>query len=520
MPINASDIASLGLTGGNPVQSMEQGYKLADLVDQRAINKMKMQGVQQEMQDVQTIKNVLSKHDVSTPEGQAKAAAEVIKISPEYGLKLQKAFTDQQTGQNENLKSELEIIAKKNDVLSAAAVPVYMQIQKMRADGRTDAEIDAAVMPAVTQVISTLKNQTLPNGKPILSPEEMQGVVSGLQRGGLADAMDTWMMNSEKTKGLIESRLKAESKFGPTKTMTGDQGPGVYERNERTGKWTKVGGMAPTAAERGGGGAGGGAGGAGAMPAGGIDMGLVKSIGTYGRPPLSARERNTPAGQAVMAEVRKQYPEYKEYQYKVIGDAVNRFSTGKQGDTLRSIGTSMRHISTLEETVDALKNGDVAMLNRLGNVLQNELGLSSAPNDFDTIKGLVADEINKAVVGGAGTGGERQELQQKIKSSLKPETLASALKYLKELMGGQLLGLEYQYKSATGLKDFEDRFLGEQPEVVDLLLSEKERTKGSGKGAGPAGGAPKQITEGTIIYSNDPTKPNKILRGGKWQVMQ
>jgi hypothetical protein len=248
MPINASDIASLGLTGGNPVQSMEQGYKLADLVDQRAINKMKIQGVQQEMQDVQTIKNVLSKHDVSTPEGQAKAAAEAIKISPEYGLKLQKAFTDQQTGQNENLKSELEIVAKKNDVLSAAAVPVYMQIQKMRADGRTDAEIDAAVMPAVTQVITTLKNQTLPNGKPILSPEEMQGVASGLQRGGLANAMDTWMMNSEKTKGLIESRLKAESKFGPTKTMTGDQGPGVYERNERTGKWTKVGGMAPTAA--------------------------------------------------------------------------------------------------------------------------------------------------------------------------------------------------------------------------------------------------------------------------------
>ena len=164
-----------------------------------------------------------------------------------------------------------------------------------------------------------------------------------------------------------------------------------------------------------------------------------------------------------------------------------------------------------------MKNGDVAILNRLGNVLQNELGLSSAPNDFDTIKGLVADEINKAVVGGAGTGGERQELQQKIKSSLKPETLASALKYLKELMGGQLLGLEYQYKSATGLKDFEDRFLGEQPETVDLLLSEKERTKGSGKGAAPAGGA-QNYQEGQT--ATNAKGDRMIFRGGQWQPMQ
>jgi hypothetical protein len=487
MAINPSDIGNIGLSGGNPVEAMAQGYKLADLVDQRQMNKMKMQAYQQEAQDAQTLKSMAGKYDLSTEEGRTSYAAAAAKVDPAKGMEALKAFTELDTQQNKLQESNYAVMGKKLEMEAQSVAPLWQQASQMQAQGRSPQEIDAALLPSVTQTLKSLSQQTLPNGKPVLSQEEIAGFSQKLQNGNIKGALDGIMMNHEKGAEWLKMQ---QPKFGTTKTMTGKEGPGVYERNERTGEWTKVGGMAPTAAAQNQ------VAGVtpGAIPAGGIDPGLVKSIGTYGRPPLSVRERNTPAGQAVMAEVRKQYPEYKEYQYKVIGDAVNKFSTGKQGDTLRSIGTSMRHISTLEETVDALKNGDVAMLNRLGNVLQNELGLSSAPNDFDTIKGLVADEINKAVVGGAGTGGERQELQQKIKSSLKPETLASALKYLKELMGGQLLGLEYQYKSATGLKDFEDRFLGEQPETVDLLLSEKERTKGSGKGAAPAGGAPKQIT--------------------------
>ena len=509
MAINPSDISNIGLAGGNPVEAMAQGYKLADLVDQRQMNKMKMQAYQQEAQDAQTLKSLAKNFDTTTEEGRSGLAAAVAKVDPSKSIELQKIFTELESKQNENLKSQYDIVGKKMQFEAAAIAPYWQQASQMETQGRSPQEIDAALLPAISQTLKTLGQQTLPNGKPVLSQEEIAGFAAKLQNGNVKGALQSVMMSHEKGAEWLKMQ---QPKFGRPFAMTGKQGPGMYVMGA-DGEPRYVGGQAPTVAERVGGGVG-------AMPAGGVDQGLVKSIGTYGRPPLSVRERNTPAGQAVMAEVRKQYPEYKEYQYKVIGDAVNRFSTGKQGDTLRSIGTSMRHISTLEETVDALKNGDVAILNRLGNVLQNELGLSSAPNDFDTIKGLVADEINKAVVGGAGTGGERQELQEKIKSSLKPETLASALKYLKELMGGQLLGLEYQYKSATGLKDFEDRFLGEQPETVDLLLSEKERTKGSGKGAGPAGGAPKQITEGTIIYSNDPTKPNKILRGGEWQVMQ
>jgi hypothetical protein len=499
MAINPSDISNIGLAGGSPVEAMAQGYKLADLVDQRAINKMKMQGVQQEMQDVQTIKNVLSKHDVSTPEGQAKAAAEVIKISPEYGLKLQKAFTDQQTGQNENLKSELEIVAKKNDVLSAAAVPVYMQIQKMRADGRTDAEIDAAVMPAVMQVITTLKNQTLPNGKPILSPEEMQGVVSGLQRGGLANAMDTWMMNSEKTKGLIESRLKAESKFGPTKTMTGDQGPGVYERNESTGKWKKVGGQVPTAAERGGGGAG-----AAPLSANAADLIIDRiqageSVGdaTKGLGPLAKRQIVNRMG-----ELAGQTDENGEplIDAKTLFNA--RIEAGAVRKATETAGTQAGRLKIAEKELEQfagpalaasakVPRGSFVPLNKLNQTIDSAIS-DPALREFK----MWANSLSNTYDQIAGRGGTDVEKRAEVRDLLSTAPDAESFKRVIEVMRQELKGAEAATAAAMKAETYQ-----EQP-------------------SHQTGGAPKQITEGTIIYSNDPTKPNKILRGGEWQVMQ
>ena len=487
MAINPSDIASIGSAGGNPIEAMATGYKLADLVDQQAMNKMKMAGAQQEMQDIQTLKSLSSKYDVSTPEGQAKYASEAIKVNPEMGLKVQKAFNESQAGQNELTKSNYEVLSKQLELEANAVAPLWQQASTMQAQGRTPQEIDAALLPAATQTIQTLAKTTLPNGKPALSQEQITQLTGKLQNGNLKGLLDGIMLSHAKGYELLKSQ---QQKFGHPFAMTGPQGPGMYQQNPVTGAVSRLGGVAPTTAERnmeagvtfG------------SIPAGGIDPGLVKSIGTYGRPPLSARERNTPAGQAVMAEVRKQYPEYKEYQYKVIGDAVNKFSTGKQGDTVRSIGVSMDHLATLEEAAKALNNGDVAALNRVGNFIQQQFGLSTAPNDFATIKPLVADEVLKAVVGGAGGVSDREELQKTISAASSPQALMSAISRLKELMGGQMLGLRRQYKAATGLDDFNDRILADQPEALQLLTEHETSVKARQQGAAPAGGAPKQIT--------------------------
>ena len=518
MPISASDIASLGSAGGNPVEAMASGYKLADLVDQRQMNKMKMQGYEQEMQDAQTLKSLARKYDTSTQEGQAKYVADAIKVNPEYGMKAQKAFSEMEQGQNELLKSQYEIMGKQLEAEAGALSPLALQARQMQSQGRTKEEINAALMPAAVQSIKSLSQTMLPNGKPVLPQEQAAQMMAKFQDPNLdlASSIQAVAVNHAKFGEMLKMQ---EKKFGRPVQMTGKQGPGMYQQDPTTGEFTMVGGLAPTAAERA----------YGMMPD-TTDEERIKGIANYSLPPLGQREMNSPYGRSLIEKIKTLNPDYAAYKYKVVSDSLNKFATGKQGDTVRSIGVSMDHLSTLEEAAKALNNNDTQALNRMGNFIQQQFGLSVAPNDFATIKPLVADEVLKAVVGGAGGVTDREELQKTISAASSPAALMSAISRLKELMGGQLIGLQRQYKSATGLDDFETRILADQPEAIRLLNTHKEQMKAreqspapSSSGAPPSppgatgGGTPKKITEGTIAYG--PNGEKRIVRGGEWQPM-
>jgi hypothetical protein len=88
---------------------------------------------------------------------------------------------------------------------------------------------------------------------------------------------------------------------------------------------------------------------------------------------------------------------------------------------------------------------------------------------------------------------------------------------LKELMGGQMLGLRRQYKAATGLDDFNDRILADQPEALRLLTEHETRVNAKNQGGAPAGGE-KNYQEGQT--ATNAKGDRMIFRGGKWQPMQ
>lgn len=245
MPVEASTISSIGANAPSVSGSMARGYQLADIINKQQIGQMQLESERQNAQDIQTLRGMAQKYDLSTPEGQTQYTAEAIKINPSLGMQAQKTFTEAQTGQNELLKSQYEIAAKKQDIFSQAVAPIYMQYQTMQAQGRTPQEIDAALLPMVTQTLSTMKNQTLPNGQPLMSPQELQQAAVGLQQGNLGPKLDQWMVASEATRKLIEQRLKGAS--GQTKTMVGPEGEGVYQQGPG-GQWQKIGGVVKTGA--------------------------------------------------------------------------------------------------------------------------------------------------------------------------------------------------------------------------------------------------------------------------------
>jgi len=165
--------------------------------------------------------------------------------------------------------------------------------------------------------------------------------------------------------------------------------------------------------------------------------------------------------------------------------AVKSFSDGKLGSTVRSFNVSISHLNTLDELADALHNGDAQAMNRASNYFKSQTG-NPAPTNFEAAKKVVADEVVKAIVGTGGGVHDREEAARVIAAANSPAQLKGVIGTYKELMRGQLHGLQQQYEVSTGRKDF-DKFLSPAAQAVDRQHGPVKNVKDLPKKAAPAG---------------------------------
>jgi hypothetical protein len=493
MAINPSDISNIGLAGGSPVEAMAQGYKLADLVDQRAINKMKMAGAQQDMQDMQTLKSLSSKYDVSTPEGQAQFAAEAIKVNPEMGLKIQKQFTESQTSQNELTKSQYDIFGKKLEIEAQSVAPLWQQASQMQAQGRSQQEIDAALLPAVSQTLKTLSQQTLPNGKPVLSQEEIAGFSAKLQQGNVKGALDGIMMNHAKGAELLKSQ---QQKVGRPFAMTGEQGPGMYVMGE-DGKPRFVGGQATTAG-------GGGDGGPKVHSSKILDDGTVVNVMADGKV-----EVETPNGEKVTGEKRRQVLEDAALQgANIQGERARARQTATDAaktanQAFGSVQSIRSNISNLKEAVAAIDAGA-----NTGVIASRFPNLTNASIELQNIQSKLGLDVIGAVTFGALSEGELNlALQTALPTQLDPPALKE---WLTKRIAAQEKLSDYLTKQAT--------YLSKPGNTQAGWMEKMQNEAGGNQGGGAQAGGAQNYQEGQT--ATNAKGDRMIFRGGEWQPMQ
>lgn len=176
------------------------------------------------------------------------------------------------------------------------------------------------------------------------------------------------------------------------------------------------------------------------------------------------------------------------------GKAVKDFSTGKQGDAVRSFNTAIDHLDTLSKMATALQNGDVRMFNVAGNAFAAGTG-QAAPTDFDSTKNVVGSEVAKALTGSNMALKDREEIRDSLSRANSPAQLAGTVRRMQELMGGQLGSLKLQYETSTGRKDFDKKLTPRSNEVVQSL---------HGGQAAPGAAAPVKIS-GDADYNKLPS---------------
>jgi hypothetical protein len=143
--------------------------------------------------------------------------------------------------------------------------------------------------------------------------------------------------------------------------------------------------------------------------------------------------------------------------FATSSQALKNFSTGVNGNLVRSLNVTVSHLDTLSKLVTALQNKDVRLVNTLRQTFKKEFGYE-APTNFESARIIVGDEIVKSIVVRGGTGQERDDMIKTLALNNSPDQLNGTISTYKELLGGQLGGLRKQYKESTKRDDF-NRFL-------------------------------------------------------------
>lgn len=169
------------------------------------------------------------------------------------------------------------------------------------------------------------------------------------------------------------------------------------------------------------------------------------------------------------------------------------WATGKQGQMLQSFNTSISHLAVLDDAIAALTNDNIFAFNLASQVLRTQFGDPKVV-DFKTTKLLVSDEVNKAILGGAGAVSDREALQKNFNSASSPEALAGVVLQLKKLMAGQVRSSQLSYLQTTHRSNeaFLSRLL---PETVKTMQAVGDDPTVEPKGYDPSKPAPAPPTD-------------------------
>jgi hypothetical protein len=181
----------------------------------------------------------------------------------------------------------------------------------------------------------------------------------------------------------------------------------------------------------------------------------IKKIADY---EIDPRTTSVKGGhrERVLSAVAKYDPTYNQNDFGARAKSIKDFSTGPQGNIIRSFDVAIDHLDTLQKAADAMQNGDTRLINQIRNKWRQETG-SDLPTNFQALVPLVSGEIAKAVIGSNNALSDREELRLNLKNANSPSQISGVITGYKGLMSGQLKGLKQQYEATTGKKDFDSK---------------------------------------------------------------
>jgi hypothetical protein len=228
---------------------------------------------------------------------------------------------------------------------------------------------------------------------------------------------------------------------------------------------------------------------------------VAVSIANYQNQPPSMSRGGQSA--SIMRKVMAINPDYNAQNWQAQGTMLKNATSGKMGNELKATNTALSHVGIMYDAIDALNNGDLRVLNSIGNRLGLETGKTPAAV-FATIVGKVGPELAQAY--GEATGGERKVEKGNFDANLPPQTLKANVATTAELLKGKVAATRFQFQSVPGFEKRElPMIMPEAQAVLDKL----------GTGKPPAGGGAPTYKAGDTRVINGKTYTRDA--SGNWK---
>lgn len=257
MAFDPSVIGTIGERAARPaMDAPAKALELGDLINREQISSLGLKQEKETQATYAAIKEETKNLDWSNPDDQNKIIGIAAKRDPKVAMSLSREFNQAQAGALALTREELNLYKEKHEIITGAATGLYEEALKLRAQGKSDQEITAVILPALTQTVETMKGQKLRNGKPVLEPADLKQVEGLLTPGSnVVDGLGKLVMSGEKSAQALNQHLerlqgekRAEAGDRETKTVMVGGKPHVQLFKKSTGETLKDLGEAPPSA--------------------------------------------------------------------------------------------------------------------------------------------------------------------------------------------------------------------------------------------------------------------------------
>lgn len=140
------------ISGPDPVGAKERAYKLKDLIDTEQMDSLRTYQAKQEQTDLEKAKKILSKGDISTPEGMMSTASNLSKAGlPQQAMGLMKEAGSARQQAMQLDEGKLRLLQMSSDVIGPAALQIK---QTLQTQGLAMAQ--AQYSQQITQILPTI----------------------------------------------------------------------------------------------------------------------------------------------------------------------------------------------------------------------------------------------------------------------------------------------------------------------------------------------------------------------------